>query len=227
MNQSSGGGGPSRPSPSIVRVLFGSLFVSVGAWTVSAEETAASPSPNPRFEVTPFVGYRLGEGFGIEGSDEDVNVHDHGSHAIALGYRGEELLYELFYSRQPTRIDSSASLEESDMDIEYLHFGASQAFDTEPLNPYILGAVGVTRLSLDTQGVQDSTHFSLSIAAGLRVPLKERLDLRLEGRGYLTFFSSDSSIFCASTSAGGGCALQRSGAVFMQFELFAGAAFSF
>jgi opacity protein-like surface antigen len=213
---------------SIKRLVIPLLAGVAASHAVNAQESAPTASAKERFEVTPSVGYRAGQNFAIDGSDQNGNIQDHGSYAIAISHRIEDFRFELFYSRQPTRIDSSAASDSRDLDIEYLHFGASTISDSRRLKPYLLGAIGITRFSLDTEGVDDdATRFSLSIATGLEMPLRERLDLRLEGRGYLTSFTSDSSIFCGSKAAGGGCALQRSGSAFLQFEVLVGVAFSF
>jgi len=183
-----------------------------------------------RFEVTPFIGYRFGGHFDVEGSDNDADLNDSPAFGIALGLRPNPLKqYELFYGRQSTEIASNAALSEVDLDIDQLQFRMTVLLDdvASRLNPYALGSVGVTRFSLDAPDANDETRFSIAAGGGLRIPLQPRLDLRLEARVDLIFMSSSSSIFCSSNSTGGACAFTGSGSVLFQYEFLAGATFTF
>jgi hypothetical protein len=59
------------------------------------------------------------------------------------------------------------------------------------------------------------------------LPITERFGVRLEARGYLTFVDSESAFFCASGSFGGVCAIRAKSDTFIQYELLAGATYSF
>ncbi len=101
-----------------------------------------------RWEVTPFVGYRMGGDFDVNapGGGDLVN---HGSFGLAVNlFIDETASYELFYSRQETSFESSSPIAPFDLDIEYLHLGGTLVLSDElPVEPYMVGGVGLTRLS--------------------------------------------------------------------------------
>lgn len=57
--------------------------------------------------------------------------------------------------------------------------------------------------------------------------MRPQFDLRFEGRGYLTFMGSDTSVFCGSDAAATACRLRGSSSTFKQFEVLAGVAYRF
>jgi hypothetical protein len=183
-----------------------------------------------RFEVTPFMGYRVGGHFDADGPDNDADIGDSPAFGVALGLRPDpSRLFEVFYGRQSTEIASSAALPEVDLDIDQLQFRMTGSFDgvTSRLSPYALGSVGVTRFSLDAPDANDETRFSIAAGGGLYIPLHQRFDLRLEARVDLIFMSSSSSIFCSSNATAGTCAFTGSGSLLVQYEFLAGATFTF
>jgi len=196
-------------------------------------ERAERAAPRTRFEITPFAGYRLGGDFDLASVDQRSRQHaeldDHGSYSLALAVRRDESSqYELLYTREETTFERSSALGALDVNVEYLHVGGTLEADVEsdfPLQPYIVGGLGVTRF--DVQSAGDDTQFSLSLGGGFRVPVSAHFSFRFEARGYLTFIDTKSSIFCASGSFGGVCAIRAKGSTFTQFDLLAGAAFAF
>jgi opacity protein-like surface antigen len=217
------------PSRRCRLLVMMSLAVSIcGAVGVQAQEEGDREDAAPGlYEITPFVGYRMAGDFDIENSSQQANLQDHGSYALAFDLRRDATSqYELLYSRQESRLEQNSPLAPLDVNVEYLHLGGTLDVNDElPLVPYIVGTLGVTRFTV--QSGTDDTRFSFSLGAGVRVPVTPRFGLRLEARGFLTFIDTDSSVFCASGSFGGVCAIRAKGSTFTQFELMAGAAFSF
>lgn len=193
----------------------------LGIPAVRAGESPASP-----FEATVFAGYRMGGGFELTEGGSDADLDDHGTFAMALNLRRDEISqYELFYGRQSARLDSAAG--PLDMRVEYLHIGGTLDLNEElRIKPYLIGTLGGTRFSPAASGAKDDARFSLSLGGGMRLPLASRFSLRLEARGWLTFMDSDSALFCRS-DAGALCHIRSSADTFIQFELLAGAAFAF
>jgi opacity protein-like surface antigen len=187
------------------------------------------PARQTRFEITPFVGYRLGGDFDVTNSSQSADLDDHGSFALALAVRRDESSqYELIYTREETTFEKTSPLGPLDVNVEYLHVGGTleASVDSDfPLEPYIVGGLGVTRFEL--QSVGDDSRFSVSLGGGFRVPVSPRFSFRFEARGYLTFVDTKSSIFCASGRFGGVCSIRAKGSTFTQFDLMAGAAFAF
>lgn len=185
--------------------------------------------PLQEFEITAFGGYRMGGGFDVRNSNQDLDLDSHNSLSAALGWRIDEAsAYELFYGRQKTSLEDNALFGPVDLDIEYIHIGGTVITNDERrVKPYILGGLGITRFSPDVRGVADETHFSLNLGGGLKVPFNDHFSLRFEARGYLTFIDSETSIFCLSDSQGGLCNIRGSGDAFFQYDFLAGASFAF
>ena len=89
--------------------------------TVSAMVLAGMLAPeahaddHPRFEITPFAGYRTGGGFKIEDAEGNtsgsVDVGDDASYGVDLGlYRDDNSFYEFLYSQQQASLDSNDPL---------------------------------------------------------------------------------------------------------------------
>jgi hypothetical protein len=204
-------------------------LIASGAAEVRADDPTDEVSDTPLFpfEITPFVGYRMAGDFDIDNSNQEADLQDHGSFALALSMRRDESsLYELLYARQESRLEDDSPLAPLDVNVEYLHLGGTLDVNDELLlKPYIVGTLGVTRFTLESGS--DDTRFSVSLGGGVRVPVTPHFNLRFEARGFLTLIDTDSAIFCASGSFGGVCAIRGKGSTFTQFELMAGAAFAF
>ena len=201
----------------------------LGAAVASVAATAEPPArAAQQFEVSPFIGYRVGGSFKLTDAGQHVELDDHGSFALALDARAEESgQYELFYGRQPTVLRGDA-LAPVSMDVEYLHIGGAVALD-EPqrVKPYLAGGLGITRFSPDPALGHEDTRLSLSLALGLRVPVSAHFSLRLEGRGLLTPVNTHSAFFCRSDRSAALCQVRVRGSSFFQFDFLAGAAYAF
>jgi hypothetical protein len=222
----------------LIRALTLLAVGASGATVAQAQQAPPAGQTEPesryfRWEVTPFVGYRMGGDFDLENMNGaaagSVDLENHGSFAVAVNLLIDQTsAYELFYSRQETSVKNSSPLAPFDLDIEYLHLGGTLVLSEElPVVPYMAGGLGLTRLSPQTGDGSEDTRFSVSLAGGLRLPITERFSARLEARGYLTFVNSDSQFFCASGSFGGVCAVRVKSNTLFQYELLAGASFAF
>ena len=193
----------------------------------AASALAEAPQP-PLWEVSPFIGYRMGGSFKLLDTGTHVELDDHGSFALAVDARIDPgTQYELFYGRQSTAL-RGVGFGPASIDVEYLHFGGTVAFEELPhLRPYLAGGFGVTRLSPDPGLGHEDTRVSISLALGFRVPLGRQFALRFEGRGFLTPVNTDTAIFCASNQGGALCQLRIRGSAFVQYDLLAGVSYAF
>jgi opacity protein-like surface antigen len=183
-----------------------------------------------RWEITPFVGYRMGGDFDLSGTTRNqVDLEDHNSFGLAVNlFQDNTASYELFYSRQESSLDSNSPLSPFDLNVEYLHLGGTLLVSEElPLSPYIVGGLGLTRFSPQTGSGTDDTRFSMSLGGGVKLPVTQHFGIRLEARGYVTLVNSESAFFCASGPQGGVCAIKARSDTFIQYELLAGAVFAF
>jgi hypothetical protein len=180
---------------------------------------------SPRFELTPFVGGRVGGGFDLAtstGNDSSVDLGSGVSYGIDLGlYRDSQSFYELLYSTQSTSLDSSDPLLDGvDLRIDYLQFGGTVFFpqDSSFFVPYLSLTIGATLMEPDYSGYDSETKFSGSLGGGFRIPFNDNVALNLGLRGYLTLIDSDTSLFCVSDAEDAGCLLRSSGSTFFQGE---------
>lgn len=199
---------------------------SLGAAPATADESDDASATSLKYSVTPFVGYRFGGKFGIADSNAHVDARDHVSYGVALDLAADEQTrYELFYSRQSTSLGAPSP---SDTVIEYLHLGGTLLIgDSQRFQPYVIGTLGVTRFSPDSPIGRDRVYFSLSLGGGLQIPFTPHLALRLEARGFATFFNTNSTVFCRSDQAGGVCLIHGSGSAFLQGDALAGLSYTF
>jgi hypothetical protein len=206
-------------------MLAGGCVLFASAPTTAAD-TGGAP---PVFEISPFAGYRVGGSLTELNTQQTVNLNDHGSFALAFDAKADpQSQYELFYSQQSTAVQGVGFAPVS-LKIQYLHIGGTVTFDeSQPrVQPYLAGGFGFTRLAPDSEVGQEDTRFSLSLALGLRLPVSQRVRLRLEARGYATFMSTDTAIFCRSDQSGAACQLSAKGSTFFQFDFLGGISFAF
>ena len=206
-------------------MLAGGCALLANAPCTAADANGAAPA----FEISPFAGYRVGGSLTELSTQQTVNLNAHGSFALALDFKADpESQYEVFYSQQSTAVQGVGFAPVS-LKIQYLHIGGTLRLDdTQPrVQPYLAGGLGFTRLAPDSEVGQEDTRFSMSLALGLRLPVSQRVRLRLEARGYATFISSDTAIFCRSDQSGASCQLTAKGSAFFQFDFLAGFSFAF
>src|SRR5262245_4297868 len=185
-------------------------ILSCTGWAAIAQAQDGDPDePSgarvPHFEVAPFVGYRFGGGFDLTDPAESADLADNTTFAIALDLaRDGYSQYELFYGRQETHLKDTTSLGPLGVNVEYLQLGGTLVLDdSRHFTPYMVGTLGLTRFSPEPPGTDATTRFSLSLGAGVRVPVNPHFALRFEGRGYFTFVDTDSAFFCSSDETGG------------------------
>jgi hypothetical protein len=181
-----------------------------------------------QFQVVPHGGLRVGGGFedGQSGDARDLEEAASYGLGLELRVRNEDRWWQLWYSRQDTRVKAPEGA--LDVNVEYLHVGGTAPINDEGrVHSYVVGGIGATRLAPSGAGLDDAVEFSASLGLGLKMPLSERTALRVEARGYLTVLDSDTSIFCKVEYGEGGCAFLTTGSTLFQAELSLGIAFGF
>jgi hypothetical protein len=202
------------------RIFSGSGVAVAAALLCLASSPARAEEPRQynNWEFTPFVGFMAGGEFEdpTDASDRDLDAGT--SYGLFVDAAAEWWRhYEMLYVRQPTEVDG---FEKFDMDVEYLQFGGTVMYpDTEATHviPYIGMTVGVARFSPDQAGLDDETKFAFTLGGGLRVPITERFQVRLDLRAFATVMDSESEIFCVS-SGGATCRIQVKSDMFLQYS---------
>ena len=186
--------------------------------------SAGAAGEDTAFRIAPHAG---GRAFG---SFEDSaggrrDLEESGVVALALELRhGPDSWWQLWYSRQATRIPQPAG--RLDVDVEVLHVGGTAPIAVhDRWRSFISGGLGATRLSPGRTGLDDETRGSVSLGVGLERPLGRRSALRLEARGYLALLGPDSATFCRTGAGDDACRILARGKTLFQAELLAGIAF--
>ena len=173
-------------------------------------------------EITPFVGYQFGGGFDTREGDLNFDPAANLGLVVSLRTRHDGLV-EFLYSRQSTTLDFTGILDSRelfDITVEYLHFGGVWEIKTDRKRPFLGLTVGGTRLDPKTSDADDEWAFSAGISGGMKYFFNDRVGLRFEGRGLLSFFSSSGAIFCGFPP--GQCGFTVSGSDFAQLNVLAG-----
>jgi len=176
--------------------------------------------------VTLYGGYRGGGSF-QDGANANTSLalKSGGAASASIDWAidaGRQV--QLFASHQSSEFPAPGSGAPAvPLTVSYLHLGGTNFFDgTIGRGPYVVGGLGVTRLSPGLAGLSDAYRPSMNVGLGYQLPLAASLALRFEVRGYVTLVNSNSSLFCS-----GGCVLSISGDALTQAEAMLGLSYSF
>jgi len=206
-----------------MRPGLGTLTLLLAAVPVAADDL--------NVEITPFVSYRFGGTFDLEGSTASYEVEDSEAVGLLLNLRKSgntqwEVLYSLQQSTARLR-GSTLTAPAVDTDIHVLQFGGTYQGDGEKVRPYVAMTIGGTHIKTVANGSQSDSFFSGSIGVGLNMTPNSRLGIRLEARAYGTLMNSSTSLFCQTGPNNNVCAVRIDGNLLSQFEALAGVVFRF
>jgi len=138
---------------------------------------------------------------------------------------------ELSYSRQPTELSlrvSDGTSYRYDLLVQHFQIGGLLEFNTPSvdwLRPTFGGTIGATVFTAnDDRASYEEWRASIILEAGAKIRLTNHFGLRLRARGFATFLTDESALFCAS---GVGCAYAFTGTAVLQGEVGAGAYLAF
>jgi opacity protein-like surface antigen len=199
------------------------------AWLVPCGVVAQQAQP--RFEITPLVGFATGGSLDDDFDGTSFDVADDDIAGLALhitSVTGGQ--YEFSYWREDTSLESPQLFIPGnglDVTIDYFQVGGTFPADfTDGFHPYVVATIGASRWEPKQSGFDDETFFAGTIGAGLRYNMNDKLALKLEGRAFANFLDSNSSVFCFS-SGGGGCIIASSGDLVTRWAAVAGIAYRF
>ncbi len=172
-------------------------------------------------ELTPLVGLQAGGSIGTRQGDLEIDPSAALGLLVSWRVRSDGMV-ELLYTRQDTEMDLDAS-RLFDLTVEQFHFGGLwEIRDYTQTRPFLGMTLGVTRMNPDLGGAGSETYFSGAISGGVKRFFNEKVGLRVEGRGLMTFSVDEGGIFCGSSFGQSGCALTALGDAFFQFQGFVG-----
>src|SRR5262245_66485653 len=88
-----------------VSMLAGAFIALAGPRLASAQDES------PRFELTPYAGYRFGGEFAAETGDAEYEVHEGDAQGLIFNIKAREpgTQWEILYGRQHTEVETQAS----------------------------------------------------------------------------------------------------------------------
>src|SRR5215471_13635793 len=217
------------PARAVACALCAALVASLSSGVATADDQGL-----PRFELTPYAGYRIGGEFEQQDGSGNFKLDEGNSEGLIFNIvaRDVNTQWEVLYGHQSTHVatqlvfDPAARLA---LDVEYFQFGGTYLFDSgdDDTRPFVSLTAGVTHFGPSLPGVDSESFFSGSFGGGVQLRKTKRIGVRLEGRVYATFVNTDGALFCHSGPQGGVCAIQIHGTALYQFEGSAGVVFRF
>jgi hypothetical protein len=202
------------------------------ASSLATGAASADDKPPPRFELTPYAGYRIGGEFEQQGGGGSFELDEGNSEGLIFNIEARDVntQWEVLYGHQSTKLATQAAFDPAArlaLDVEYFQFGGTYLFDGEDTRPFIALTAGVTHFGPAPPGVDSESFFSGSLAGGVQLRKTKRIGVRLEARVYATFVNTDGALFCHSGPQGGVCAISIHGTALYQWEGSAGVVFRF
>lgn len=199
-------------------------------WLVLLSCPAWSADRVLRYEISPFVGYRIGGSFEDDDTGQDYDIDDDTAFGLIVNLAADaNTQWEFGWSRSETAVDVpsvNGSPDSIDLDIDYFQAGGTYVWDGRRAQPFLVATLGAAHMNPDGQG-DSETYFAFSIGGGWRLFPAERLGLRVEGRFYGTLLDSDSDIFCRTGPDNNQCLIQSQGEILWQWQMLVGATYRF
>ena len=186
---------------------------------------AAAQESNFGFEITPYIGYRIGGEFDNDEGGTNLDLDESSSYGLIFNWPSKgNTEWEIFLSRQRAELDVAGLFINQpviDLDIDYIQLGGTYLFDGDRTIPFFVATIGASRFDPEESGLDTETYFAFTAGGGVKLLPNKRFGLRLEGRVFGTLVDSDTDLFCQG-GAGATCLIQTSGNMLWQWELSAG-----
>lgn len=182
------------------------------------------------FELSPFIGYRLGGDFDHTRSSviEELEIQNSESYGFTFGYAfNDRFELEGLWSVQESDLDIdlvSGATDSVGFETQYFHIGGLilSGDDLDTKRGFFSFSAGV--VSFDPEMAKGETYFSWSVGGGGKFYFNDWLGLRLQGRFYPTYINTSSTgYFCGPY----GCYQTGSANYLTQTEFTAGLIFRF
>jgi hypothetical protein len=208
----------------------------VACLTLLASLFAAAPTQAQyveiqSFEVTPFIGLRLGGTFDIQpdgAAQIEAALKDATSYGFSAGVRFDDLSLIEFRWTQATsalRFGTPFAFLDTavgDVTLNQFHTDFTREFEisqVKGLRSFLTGSVGVTHLGAAQDGF---TRFSFGLGTGLKQFLGSRLAIRAEAQWLPILVEPSVDGFACGAIQFGGCLVVLNGELVQQFQLSVG-----
>lgn len=221
-----------RPPRVRIRARAAASIIGAAALSCLSIRSASADGRDPRFELTPYVGYRIGGEFQQQDGSAKYELDEGNSAGLIFNIAARDVntQWQVLYGQQRTSLKTPLVFDPSarlGLDVEYFQFGGTYLFDGDDMRPFVALTAGVTHFGPTLPGVDSESFFSGSIGGGVQLLQTHRVGVRLEARVFATFVNTDGAIFCHSGPQAGGCAISIHGTALYQFEASAGVVFRF
>ena len=185
------------------------------------------------FEISPFIGVRLGGTFHVEldgPTQMDANWKDARGYGLSAGVRFDDLsLIEIRWTKSTStlRFDAPRALlapavSVGDVTLNQFHADFTREWEipeVRGLRSFLTGSLGVTHIAAANDGF---TRFSFGLGVGLKQFLGSRFAIRAEAHWLPIVVEPSVSGFACGTIQFGGCLVFLNGDLVQQFQLSIG-----
>jgi hypothetical protein len=206
------------------------VSLAAAAFLAAAAPARAQYLEIDSFEVSPFVGVRLGGTFEILPDAPrpiDATLKDAQSYGFSAGIRFDELsLVEFRWTQSTTTLRFDAPFVRlgpaiGDVTFNQFHVDFTREFiipEIKGLRSFLTGSLGLTHMGASGDAF---TRFSFGFGGGLKQFIGSKLAIRAEGQWLPIWISPEVSGF-ACNSVSGGCLLLLDGRLTSQFQFSVG-----
>jgi hypothetical protein len=169
--------------------------------------------------LTLYAGYQFGGSFTDADTGQSVDLREGGSYALSLDFPLDASSeFQVFYGHQSTEFTPwSYAGTSSGLRVDYLHIGGTYFPEDAVRGVYVVGGLGVTRMTPDGAGLDPTTRLSMNVGVGYLWPVTRSIGFRFEARGLATMLGNNVTVFCS-----GGCVAHLTGSGVLQGELLFG-----
>jgi hypothetical protein len=186
---------------------------------------AAAESSAQTVQLAPFAGYGFGGSVQSADDGQSYSIKSglvYGGTAdfrISPGWR-----FEVLYSRQETKLESSGLVPSLDLNVERYLAGFQEEKGADgPTRVFGTVLFGATRFVPALPGASGTTRFTAGLALGVKSFFSKNVGLRLEARGFFTSVKGSAGLACVD----GSCLFAFSGSGLWQGDLGGGLILAF
>ena len=204
-------------SPRASRCLKRRALVALAVISVCA---LPIPASGQKIEVVPVVGYRFNNDLFEVAANGPIDVDGAPVLGVALNFAtGEGRWFETMFTRQAADATvlqaTTGAPVRSRVVVDQALAGARQEFGGGIARPFLTGLLGLTHYAADGD---DEVRFTVAAGGGVRLPLQQRLGVRLGSRVLTTFVDVDAR---AGVCGAGRCFVRVHANVVWQLEFTA------